>query len=241
LKVVAIIQARMSSTRLPGKVLKKVNNETLLEHMLKRVKKSTKIDEIIVATTILESDDRIVDLCSKIGIKTYRGSEENVLSRYYEAAIANHADIIVRLTSDCPLMDPFVIDKCIELYQKDQCDYVSNSLERSYPRGMDVEVFSFKSLETAYLNAKEMLELEHVTPYIYLNSSLFQLKHLTYSSNNSQYRLTVDTEEDLELVSWVINSFGDSNYTLEEILHLLKSNPEKALINAHIEQKKLGD
>jgi spore coat polysaccharide biosynthesis protein SpsF len=231
----------MGSTRLPGKVLKEVNNETLLEHMIKRVKKSTKIDEIIVATTILESDDRIVDLCSKIGIKTYRGSEKNVLSRYYEAAKANHANVIVRLTSDCPVIDPFVIDRCIELYQKDQCDYVSNSLERSYPRGMDVEVFSFKSLETAYFNAKEMLELEHVTPYIYLNPSLFQLKHLTYSGNNSQYRLTVDTEEDLELVSWVINSFSDFNYTLEEILHLLKSNPEKALINAHIEQKKLGD
>lgn len=241
MKVVAIIQARMSSTRLPGKVLKEVNNETLLEHMLKRVKKSTKIDEIIVATTILESDDRIIDLCSKIGMKAYRGSEENVLSRYYETAKANHAEVIVRLTSDCPVIDPVVIDHCIELYQKNKCDYLSNSLERSYPRGMDVEVFSFKALETAYFNAKEMFELEHVTPYIYLNPKLFKLNKVKYSSDNSQYRLTVDTKEDLELVSWVIKSFDDSNYTLEAILDLLKSNPEKALINAHIEQKKLGE
>jgi len=153
MKVTAIIQARMTSTRLPGKVLKKVLNKSLLEYQLERVARSELIDEIIVATTLNESDDPIVGLCKQLGVSIFRGSEGDVLSRYYEAARQYNSDVVVRLTSDCPLIDPKIIDRVIQMYLTKKFDYVSNTQLKTFPRGMDTEVFSFEILQTAYCNA----------------------------------------------------------------------------------------
>lgn len=243
MNIVAIIQARMTSTRLPGKVLKKVLNKTLLEYQLERVSRSNFIDEIIVATTVNKTDEPIVELCKKFGYSTYRGSEEDVLSRYYEAANQANADIIVRLTSDCPLIDPNVIDQVIELFIEKQhdIDYATNTLKRTYPRGMDTEVFTIEALQNTYLQAKLMKEREHVTAYIYSNPNKFRLANLECETDLSQYRWTVDTEEDFDLIELIIKNLYPNNkeFQLNDCLQLFCKYPEWALINSHIEQKKI--
>lgn len=243
MKVVAIIQARMTSTRLPGKVLMQVQGKSLLEYQLERVKRSKFIDEIVVATTVNTSDDPIVKLCDKIGVSIYRGSEEDVLSRYYGAAIQFEADVIVRLTSDCPLIDSEIIDQVIKLYMSrhNGLDYVSNTLKRTYPRGLDTEAFSLRSLQTAYENAYFKSEREHVTPYIYMNSNKFNIENLSFPQNLSKHRWTVDTKEDFELIKLILESLYTKNpmFTMKDVLDLLVKNPSLFNINAHVEQKKI--
>lgn len=243
LKVAAIIQARMGSTRLPGKILKTVNGKTLLEYQIERVKQAKTIDQIIIATTVKESEQPIVELCDKIGIEYYRGSEEDVLSRYYETAQTFGADVIVRLTSDCPIIDPEVIDKVVNQYLDNQStvDYVSNTLERTYPRGLDTEVFSFAALTKAYHEAILPRDKEHVTVYFYTNPDLFKLQGLKNDQDYGSYRWTVDTEEDFELIQLILNELYNPNKTflLEDVIKLITEHPEWNEINAHIEQKKL--
>ncbi len=245
MKKVAIIQARMTSTRLPGKVLKEVLGKPLLAYQIERVKRSKLVDEIVIATTINETDIPIVNLCDKLGIKYYRGSEEDVLSRYYEAAVIAKADIIIRLTSDCPVIDPYVIDQVINYYliSNNNYDYVSNSLVRTFPRGMDTEVFSFEALVNAYYNAKKKYEREHVTPYIYQNTDKFQIANVENKSNESKYRWTVDTEEDFLLIKKIIEEQykKNRNFTMVDILYTFQFHPKWIDINKHIEQKKLGE
>lgn len=243
MKVAAIIQARMGSTRLPGKILKTVNGKTLLEYQIERVKQAKAIDQIIIATTVKESEQPIVRLCEKIGIDYYRGSEQDVLSRYYEAAQKYNVDVIVRLTSDCPIIDPEVIDKVVNEYVENQSsvDYVSNTLERTYPRGLDTEVFSFTALNKAYHEAVLPRDKEHVTAYLYTNPDLFKLQGVKNEQNYSSYRWTVDTEEDFELIQLILGELYNPNklFQLEHVINLLKEHPEWNEINAHIEQKKL--
>lgn len=243
MKVVAIIQARMTSTRLPGKVLKEVMDKKLLEYQLERVKCSKLIDEIIVATTINESDSPIVELCRQLDVAFYRGSEEDVLERYYEASKESNADVIVRLTSDCPLIDPEIIDLVINQYLSCDFDYVSNTQERTFPRGMDTEVFSANLLKIAYIHGTKEYEREHVTPYFYMNKNQFTIGQVKSEHDNSSFRLTVDTKEDLELITILLEKLYpiNKNFDLAAILRLLRSNPSLTSINAHIEQKKLGD
>lgn len=243
MKVVCIIQARMTSTRLPGKVLKKVLRKTLLEYQLERVKYSKLIDEIIVATTTNDSDIPIIELCNQLGITFFRGSEDDVLERYYQAALENNGDVIVRLTSDCPLIDPKIIDKNIEMYLYGNYDYVSNTQERTYPRGMDTEVFSFELLKKADLNSLLDYEREHVTPYFYTNNKKFLIGQVKNQEDYSNYRLTVDTVEDLELITVILENLYPKNgkFKLDNIIKFLKENPELATLNQHIEQKKLGE
>ncbi|QNK87244.1 glycosyltransferase family protein [Sporosarcina sp. resist] len=243
MKVTAIIQARMTSTRLPGKVLKKVLNKSLLEYQLERVACSKLIDEIIVATTLNESDDAIVELCKKLGVSIYRGSEVDVLSRYYEASKQYNTDIVVRLTSDCPLIEPKVIDQVIQMYLKQKFDYVSNTQLKTFPRGMDTEVFSSELLESAYYNGIKDYEREHVTPYFYLNKNQYSIGQLIDEEDNSNYRLTVDTAEDLELITIILEKLYPENkeFNLDEIIKTLKENPKLVAINGHIEQKELGE
>ncbi|MHC8517591.1 cytidylyltransferase domain-containing protein [Sporosarcina sp. ITBMC105] len=242
LKVVAIIQARMDSTRLPGKVLKTVLNKTLLEYQLERVQRSRLIDEIIIATTRDSADEDIVKWCKKNSVGVYRGSEHDVLARYYEAAIEYKADVIVRLTSDCPLIDFEVVDQVIQLYldMRGEIDYASNTLERTFPRGMDTEVFSFSALQKAYANAVSKNEREHVTTFIYKNPHIFKIQGLTYSYNLSKYRWTVDTEEDFELIRQILLNIYPNNptFVLKDLIELVERNPSWNDINAHIEQKK---
>jgi len=243
MKVAAIIQARMGSTRLPGKILKKVLDKTLLEYQIERVKRAKSIDEIIIATTTKESDDQIVQLCQQLSIPYYRGSEEDVLSRYFEAATQFNADVIVRLTSDCPIIDPNVIDKVVTHYleNKDRYDYVSNTLTRTYPRGLDTEVMSYKALKRAHEEAKELMYREHVTAYIYHHPDQFRFFSVSNVKDESQHRWTVDTEEDFHLIKNILEMLYPTKplFTFEDVIQILRSKPEWVQINAHIEQKKL--
>lgn len=244
MKIVIIVQARMTSTRLPGKILKKVLGKPLLEYQIERLRRVKLADEIVIATTINETDELIVQLCDSLSVSYFRGSEEDVLSRYYEAAKVHQADVIVRVTSDCPLIDPEVIDRVIKFYINYQTkyDYVSNSLERTYPRGMDTEVFSFKALQEAFLEATALPDREHVTPFIHRQPQRYSLASVNYSENQSHHRWTVDTPEDFELIKRIIEAIYPNlpDLTLKDCFNLLENNPEWLTINAHVQQKKYG-
>lgn len=229
--IIAIIQARMGSTRLPGKVLKEIAGMTLLEYQVKRVLLSKMIDKVIVATSTLDQDNAIEDLCKKIDVDCFRGSECDVLSRYYEAAKKYEADIIARLTADCPFSDPAVIDAAIKLFIDTGSDYVANTAPAEtskFPDGSDVEVFSMKALERANREAKDPPDREHVTFYFWKYGKDFKAAQLTRRENWSKYRFTVDYQEDLEVIDFIArelikrNSFGH----LEEIIDILDKNPE---------------
>ena len=240
MRVVIIIQARMGSTRLPGKVLAPVMGRPLLDYQIERLRRSAREVDIVVATTTQPRDQQIVDYCKAHRVDYYRGSEDDVLERYWKAA-KDYADTVVRISSDSPLIDPQIVDQVIALYGDSYpaYDYVSNTLTRTYPRGMDVEVFSFKSLEEAFTYATLPHEREHVTPYIYTHSDRFKLGTVTSNSNNSHYRLTVDTAEDLTLVTRVIETLypRSPNFGLQEIVTLFAADPSLPQINAAIQQK----
>lgn len=243
MKIAAIIQARMGSTRLSGKVMKDIKGRTVLSHVIERVRQSKLIDEIIIATTIHERDNVIENEAIKCSAKVYRGSEEDVLSRYYLAAKENNIDIIVRITSDCPVIDSNVIDEIVNFYLKKKYDIVTNAgsdiSQRTFPRGLDTEVFSFEVLEDAFNNGKEKYHREHVTPYIYENSN--KIHYFKNDINYSMYRWTLDTEEDFELISEIYNRLykGTHDFYLQDIVEVFKQEPKLFTINAHIEQKKI--
>jgi spore coat polysaccharide biosynthesis protein SpsF len=244
MKTVLIVQARMTSTRLPGKVMKQVLDKPLLQYQIERLQRVKLTDQIVIATTINQTDDPIVDLCKTLSLDHFRGSEDDVLARYYGAATAHQADVVIRVTSDCPLIDPQVIDQVIDYYLKNQSnyDYVSNSIRRTYPRGMDTEVFSFLVLEQAFLEAIAQPDREHVTPFIHRQPERYRLGHVTYSEDYSHHRWTVDTPEDFELIQRIIEAVypNKSNFTLEDCLGLLQKHPDWCFVNSHIEQKKHG-
>lgn len=229
---------------MPGKVLKKICNKTVLEHDIDRLKRVNNINKIIIATTTLEKDDLIVEEADRLKVAYYRGSEEDVLSRYYYAAKENNADIIVRVTSDCPLIDSEVTEKIIQYYldNDDKYDYVSNTIDRTYPRGLDTEVFSFKALEKAFNKATSQRDREHVTPYIWDNFNIFKLKQYKNDVDYSQLRWTLDTMEDFELINCIYTLLypkKGNNFNIKDIIELYKEYPELEEINKHIEQKKV--
>ncbi len=241
MKIVIIVQARMTSVRLPGKVLKEVLNKPLLEYQIERLKRVAYKDEIIVATTLNNTDQPIVELCNKLLISFYRGPEDDVLSRYYNAALYTNADVIIRVTSDCPIIDPNVIDKTIRFYldNNSKFDYVSNCLKRTYPRGMDTEVFPFRVLKEAYNEATKKMEREHVTSFIHKQPDRYRLGNFFYYQDKSNHRWTVDMPEDFELIKKIIENLYMKNqeFTLEDVLKMFEEDPNLFLINAHIEQK----
>jgi spore coat polysaccharide biosynthesis protein SpsF len=245
MKIGVVIQARMGSTRLPGKVLKEVNGKTLLAYQIERVRRVQSIDEIIIATTTEPQDDQIVDFCISNNVNYFRGSVSDVLDRYFQSSIRFELDAVVRLTSDCPLIDPVIIDKVIETFIGiyPNVDYVSNTIERTYPRGMDTEIMSFSTLQRAHSNANEMFFREHVTSYIYNHPEKFRILNVAAEENQSDYRLTVDTEEDFELIKRILEKLykESKDFTLKEIVKLLESNPSWKKINQHIEQKKYNN
>lgn len=229
--IVGIIQARMGSARLPGKILKKVNGVALLGYQVERVRKSRLLNKVVVATSVLAKDDVVEKFCKTNNIEYFRGSENDVLSRYYECAQKYNADIVVRLTADCPLSDPEIIDDTIKFYIDSKVDYVANTVPpetSKYPDGFDVEVFSMKALKKAYEKAKDSHDREHVTFYFWKYNNDFKIAQLYNSKNYSKYRLTVDYPEDFEVVEFVIkelnkrNSFGHLN----EIIEILDANPD---------------
>lgn len=233
----------MGSTRLPGKVLKSVENRPLLQHQIERLKQVTVLGhdiEIVVATTALPDDDAIVSLCRTLAIKWFRGATDDVLDRYFRCAQENNADVIVRVTSDCPLIDPKIIERVIQFFLDEQpVDYASNTIDRTFPRGMDTEVFSFDALAKAHTLAIEKPDREHVTRYLYTHPSLFKCASYKSVTDLSRHRWTVDTAEDFDLVSRLLVQSDQAGglYSMEEIVRVLEKNPDWELINAHIQQK----
>ncbi|MFD2046674.1 cytidylyltransferase domain-containing protein [Ornithinibacillus salinisoli] len=242
MKVVAIIQARMGSSRLPGKVLKQVLGKELLTYQLERVSRSKYMSDVIVATTNNNRDKEIVSLCKSLDILYYTGPEEDVLKRYYMAAQHVNADVVIRLTGDCPIIDPELIDRITETYLLHNPKYqlVTNTLERTFPRGMDIEVFSLQVLKEAHKQAVSKPDREHVTRYIVNHPESFSLLNVSNSRNDSHYRWTVDTMEDFILIKKIIESLypQNRNFTMEDTINLLAEYPEWQLINKHVQQKK---
>lgn len=237
--VVAIVQARMNATRLPGKPLKKILQRPLLSYELERLRRAKTIDEIVVATTTSPQDDQIVELCHHERIPIFRGSEENVLERYLKAAKEHRAEVVVRITGDCPLIDPEVVDRVINFYFENEYDYVSNTRKLTYPRGLDVEVFPVNLLERIAGQATRQPEREHVTLYFYEHPELFKLGNVACETDESKHRWTVDTEEDFQLISRIIESLYPKNpqFGMRDVLKLLQQHPDWVALNAHIKQK----
>lgn len=236
--MIAIIQVRTGSSRLPAKALKEVCGKTLLEHQILRVKKSVLIDKIIIATTEKKEDDPIVDIALKTGVEFYRGSENDVLDRYYQVAKKYNQPDIVRLTGDCPLIDPAIIDLVIGYYNKNRSlyDYVSNVRPATFPDGMDVEVFSFAVLEKSWQEAKLPSEREHVMGYLGQNQQLFRIGNFENKKDLSWLRITVDENEDWLLISQIFSALYPENhyFSLADILAFLEKHPELKKLNTHI-------
>jgi spore coat polysaccharide biosynthesis protein SpsF len=238
MKIVAIVQARMGSSRLPRKVLKDLGGATVLDRVLNRLGRSWLIQESVVATTIEPADDAIVEHCERTGRKVFRGSEQDVLDRYYQAAKYVNADVVVRITSDCPVIDPEVTDGTIRAFLDRHSDYASNVLVRTYPRGLDTEVMTVQALERAWRESNKPHQREHVTPYIYENPSEFKLHGIENDTDCSRHRWTVDTPEDLELLRAIYERFGGrDDFGWREVLKLVESDPSLAEINRNIVQK----
>ena len=231
-----IIQARMGSSRLPKKVMKKIDNDlTVLDYVIEQIKSSKNIEKIIVATTILEEDNIIFDYLYSHKYEVFRGSSEDVLDRFYQCAKKFSIDTIVRITADNPLIDPKIIDMAVEEYKNGKYDLVTNTLKRTFPFGTEVEVFSFRILEKAWQNAKKPSEREHVTSFIWDKQNGFNLKNFEYKENISHLRYTVDRIEDLELVKEIIKNINTRPILLENILNLYENNSKIFEINKNIE------
>jgi len=245
MRTVIVNQARMSSTRLPGKVLKEVWGRPLLDYQVERLRRSKLAHELVIATTTNTADDVLEEFCRKRQVPVFRGSEEDVLARYYFAALEHRAELVVRVTADCPVIDPEVVDRVIGrfLERAAAVDYVSNTQLRTYPRGMDTEVFAFEALRRAHEGATLEYEREHVTPYLYRHPELFRVEQVVHTVDWSAHRWTVDTAEDFELVRRIIEALYERNprFGLADILAFVEANPCLMKINAHVVQKALGE
>jgi spore coat polysaccharide biosynthesis protein SpsF len=231
--ILAILQARLSSRRLPGKVLKPLLGKPMILRQVERLSRAEKIDELVVATSVEVSDDPIEALCIEHNINCFRGSLDDVLDRYYQATKAWNPEYIVRLTADCPLADPSVIDDVISFYLAGDFDYASNALPPTYPDGLDIEVFKFSCLEQAWQEARLSSEREHATPYIYNNPLKFKLGNYENTSDLSHFRWTVDEPEDFEFVTKVYEKLYPNNpeFSMNDILTLIHNEPELIDIN----------
>ncbi len=234
----AIIQARMSSTRLPGKVLLDLAGEPMLARVVERTRRARSIERVIVATTVAPEDEPIVTLGRSRGWVVSRGSRDDVLDRYYQAAVAHGADPIVRITSDCPLIDPGVIDRVVGQLT-DGVDYASNiNPRRTFPRGLDVEVFTLAALSTAWRDATDSSSREHVTPFLYRHPERFHVALLESDRpETGDHRWSVDTPEDYELMQRIYGHFGNREFDWLEVLELLDRHPDWVELNRHIAQK----
>lgn len=237
-RVVAIIQARMGSTRLPGKVLRDLAGETMLARVINRLRATNLINEVAVATTNLPVDNAIVDECRRYGAPVVVGDQEDVLDRYFQAAQLAKADVVVRITSDCPLIDPEITEKTIRAFLEKQPDYASNTIVRTYPRGLDTEVICLKALSRAWTEARKPYEREHVTPYLLEHPSEFVLLAVTGDVDYSGFRWTVDTPEDLEFVRAIYSRMGRTTaFSWRDVLDLLDREPELLELNRSVTQK----
>lgn len=242
MKITAIVQARMGSTRLPGKVLQDLGGETALGRVVRRLRRSEMIEEVLIATTFSPNDQAIVLEARRLGISAFVGDELDVLDRYYQAARAFPADVVVRITSDCPLIDPQVTDLTIRAFLAERPDYASNALERTFPRGLDTEVMTASALGRAWRQAKQPYEREHVTPFIYEHPEIFKVLPVTNQDDYSSHRWTLDTPEDLEFIRTVYSRFDNrDDFSWRDVLDLLAREPALVYLNGHVEQKVLHE
>jgi spore coat polysaccharide biosynthesis protein SpsF len=233
-KVDCIIQARTSSTRLPGKVLKKITkDETVIEFLISQLRFSKFINKLIIATTNLEEDKVIVNFCKDNNIKYFTGDSSNVLKRYFDCAKEFDSENILRVTSDCPLIDPNLVDHGIKMFLDGQYDYVTNSLESSFPHGLDFQIFSFKTLEYVYNNAILDSDKEHVIPFIFNNKDKFKIFNIKNDNNFSNFRITIDWIEDLELIKNIISRIQIRPILMNHVIKLLEENRELIKINSN--------
>jgi spore coat polysaccharide biosynthesis protein SpsF len=230
-----IIQARTGSSRLPNKVIMKINKkQTVLEHVIKQLSFSKSIDKIIVATTQLKQDDVIENIVKNLGIDVFRGDSLDVLNRYYQCAKKFSLKNIVRITSDCPLIDPYIVDKVIKKYETGKFDFVTNTLVRTFPIGMDVEIFSFDTLRKVSNNATLLSEREHVTPFIRNKKMYFTIGNIKSIKDHSKIRITLDRKEDFVLIKKIINKFEKKPILIQDIINLFEQQPELIKINENI-------
>ncbi len=236
MKILAVVQARMGSVRLPGKVLKKVNGIPLIEVLLLRLSKSKLINQIVIATSIEENNLPLVNHIREIGFEYYQGSEKNVLQRYVDTAKEFSADIVIRITGDCPLIDPVLVDQCINSFLESKMDYLSNSFPATFPDGLDVEIINFKALEKANEMTRSDFDREHVTPFI-KNSGFFTIKNISYEKDLSHLRWTIDNPEDYRVISNVFEYFSPNIYfTWKDVLKMTKDKPNLFLDNSEIQR-----
>ena len=242
--IVSIIQARMGSTRLPGKILKPIQGKPMLLHIVNRLKNVIEIERVVIATSKLPSDDIVFDMATAHGIDCFRGSEADVLNRFFDAAQLQNAQHLIRVSGDCPLVDPTTISKLVKLYFDGKYDFcgvacgagVANKINiNRYPDGLDAEIFSFKVLKEAHLEAKSKLHREHVTPFIWQNDVRYKIGSLVSDIDYSNVRLTVDNKEDFELISWIYDTLFPikSSFGFREIIKLINNNPDK-IKNKHL-------
>ena len=237
-KVVTIIQARMGSERLPGKVLANIGENPMLGLIIKRISPSRLSDQLVVATTRQPEDDAIEDLSSRLGVECFRGASEDCLDRYYQAATAFQAETVVRLTADNPLIDHDFLDWALDefLTSTPAYDYLDTS-SSTFPLGLSVEVFSFAALETAWAHTVDLAWREHVTPYLRQHVEQFQIAHLSSAQDYSHMRWTVDTPDDLKFVRAVYDHFGHDRFSWREAIAAVERHPEWAELNRHVEQR----
>lgn len=238
-KTVAIVQARMGSSRLPGKVLMDLGGKSVLARVVRRAGRAHLVDEVVVATTTEPGDEAIVAECARLQVPVTRGSGEDVLSRYYEAAMRHEAKIVVRITSDNPLVDPELTDEVLQFFLDGRYDYVING-KPNMPYGLAVEVMTFEALAVAAREATERYQREHVTPYLYQNSNRFAIGNFELKTDSPRWRWTVDTAQDLELVRAIYERLGNRDtFSWREALAVMEREPELAEINREIQQKRL--
>jgi spore coat polysaccharide biosynthesis protein SpsF len=241
--VVAVIQARMGSTRLPGKIMMDVENRPMLWHVVDRLGRCNMLNKVVVATSDRRSDDAVEKFCEKHSFNIFRGDENNVLARYYSAAEKYAADVVVRITGDCPLIDPEVVDKAVGAYLERQADHdgASNIIKRTYPRGLDTEVFSFKALHGCHKGAHREYQREHVTVYMYEHPEIFNIHSVENGIDLSGMRWTVDEGSDLDFVRAIYKrlSKGGKYFSTEDILACLRAEPALSVINEKIAQKNI--
>lgn len=242
MKTAAIIQARMGSTRLPGKVLKPLAGQSMIDHVVARAGCIAGVDEVVVATSTSEKEQPLVNCLKDRGVAVFRGAEEDVLERYYRAASTYEADAVVRITADCPLLSPRVSGRVVLTFKEKAgaVDYVSNTLERTFPRGLDTEVFSFEVLEKTHREASASRDREHVTRYMRHHPDRFRLTGVASDEDNSRLRWTVDEESDLRLVRRIYHRLYEPDaipFEYEDVLELLDREPALNSLNRHVEQE----
>ena len=241
MKIVSTIEARMGSTRLPGKTLNEIVGKPLLELLIERLKRAQKVDEIVVATTTAPEDEAIARLADRIGVKWFRGSSEDVLDRVLQAAKAHNADIIVEMTGDNPLLEPQLVDEAIEIYLNGVYDYVSNAIKETYPDGLNVQVFSVKTLDEVAQTTNDPADRENVSLYIYEHPEKYRLYNMAAPPeyHHPEYRWTVDTDEDFRFATAIYEKLYDKkpDFSIADIMKLLKKKPDLLKINAEIKQK----